>query len=334
MVQTDASMSGIDACLMQDGHLVAYASRSLTDTEKAYAQIEKECFSCCYGLEKFHTYCYGRHVIIENDHKPLMSIFSKALNNEPRRLQRMMLRLQNNQFTYRFKPGSQVVVADALSRAFPTKADDSREAEQNFTENVASVDNLLTDFQRDLQRTDSINFVVASTQLKQMLIKALVQDAVVNDLKPVIQNGWPEDPKSLPEHLTPFYNFRDELVIEENLLYKGTRLYVPTVCREEVLDRIHASHIGLNGCLRRARESVFWPNMTKHITKRISRCAFCAKVQSEQSNEPLMSHEIPERPWQRVGCDLFQYNSLDYLITVDYYSNFFEVDRLITDKKR
>ena len=92
-----------------------------------------------------------------------MSIFSKALNNTPRRLQRMMLRLQNYQFTYRFKPGSQVVVADALSRAFPTKADDSREAEQNFTENVASVDNLLTDFQRDLQRTDSINYVVAST---------------------------------------------------------------------------------------------------------------------------------------------------------------------------
>jgi transposase InsO family protein len=102
--------------------------------------------------------------------------------------------------------------------------------------------------------------------------------------------------------------------------------------REEILQRIHASHIGVNSCIRRARESVFWPNMTRDISKRISSCTICAQLQAEQSKEPLLPHDIPERPWQKVACDLFEFNHVDYLITVDYYSNFFEVDRL-ADKR-
>ena len=47
----------------------------------------------------------------------------------------------------------------------------------------------------------------------------------------------------------------------------------------------------------------------------------------------MMTHEIPDRPWQRIACDLVVYQNNDYLITVDYFSNIFEVDRLITDKR-
>ena len=41
-----------------------------------------------------------------------------------------------------------------------------------------------------------------------------------------------------------------------------------------------------------------------------------------------MSHEIPTRPWEKTGCDLCIFNGTEYLITVDYFSNFIEVDRL------
>ena len=115
-------------------------------------------------------------------------------------------------------------------------------------------------------------------------------------------------------------------------MFKGNIIFVPAESRPNVLERIHSSHIGLQGCIRRARESLFWIGMVRDITKIVTSCSVCAKVQNEQSKEPLLSHELPDRPWQRVGCDLFEFNNYSYMITVDYYSNFFEVDRL-NDKK-
>ena len=86
-LQCDASMHGLGACLMQDGHPVAYASRSLTPTEVQYAQIEEELLAIVFGMEKFETYLYGRKVLVESDHKPLEAIFKESLLNAPKRLQ-------------------------------------------------------------------------------------------------------------------------------------------------------------------------------------------------------------------------------------------------------
>lgn len=329
IVQCDASQSGLGCCLMQDGRPVAYASRALTATEQNYAQIEKETLAIVFAMEKFHTYVYGRLVTVETDHKPLISIFSKALYNAPRRLQRMMLRLQSYQFSLLWKPGSEVIVADALSRAYPP--DDRQGDMHSLNEEVATINR--STFERDLQAGEGISFIVASDNLKNTLREVSARDSVVNDIKTYINDGWPELATSLPEHLRFFHNYRDELVIEENMLLKGLRLYVPGDVRPELLRRIHSSHIGIQGCLRRAREAVFWPNMNKDITASISTCGVCAKIINDQSKEPMLAHHLPDRPWQRIACDLFEYNHIDYLITVDYYSNFFEVDRLIENKK-
>ena len=59
-VQVDASQSGLGAVLLQDGKPVAYASKALTPTQQAYAQIEKEALALVFGCEKFHHYLYGR----------------------------------------------------------------------------------------------------------------------------------------------------------------------------------------------------------------------------------------------------------------------------------
>ena len=72
--------------------------------------------------------------------------------------------------------------------------------------------------------------------------------------------------------------------------------------------------------------------MTKELTDYIQQCETCNAYSSEQQRQPLIPHEIPERPWQRVACDIFTLQGKDYLCTVDYYSGFFEVDKL--EKKR
>lgn len=268
-------------------------------------------------------------ISVETDHKPLIPIFSKTTHNAPRRLQRMMLRMQQYQFKLIFKPGSEVIVADALSRAYPVRPTTEKSSTQIFSEELA----LLSDTQRQLQSNESLSYIIASADLKQKIEQFSISDPIINAIRHYIVNGWPDSVAELPTELRDFFNYRDELVLENSVLFKGLRMYVPQCLREEVLNRIHSSHIGVQGCLRRAREAVFYPGMTRDILKLVSVCSVCAHVTSEQCKEPMIAHEIPDRPWQQIACDLFEYNNIDYLITVDYYSNYFEVDRLIVDKR-
>ena len=80
-IQVDASKNGLGATLMQDGKPVAFATKSLTETQNA--QIEKELLAILFGCEKFHEYLYGRKVIVESDHKPLEAITKKPLASAP-----------------------------------------------------------------------------------------------------------------------------------------------------------------------------------------------------------------------------------------------------------
>ena len=95
-----------------------------------------------------------------------------------------------------------------------------------------------------------------------------------------------------------------------------------------MLTRIHSSHIGVEGCLRRARISLYWPGMSAEVKHHISSCETCRTYETSQAKETLMSHELPQRPWQKVATDLFTHENTDYLVTVDYYSDFYELDKL------
>jgi hypothetical protein len=92
---------------------VEYASRALTNTEQNYAQIEKKLLSILFALERFDSYVYLKHdVTVETDHKPLTAIHKKALSAAPKRLQRMLLRLQRYTYNLVFRPGTDLILAD------------------------------------------------------------------------------------------------------------------------------------------------------------------------------------------------------------------------------
>ena len=62
-------------------------------------------------------------------------------------------------------------------------------------------------------------------------------------------------------------------------------------------------HIGVQGCLRRARDGVYWPGMTKELTEYILKSPTCNAYRQSQQKEPVITHAIPERPWEKVGSD-------------------------------
>ena len=115
-------------------------------------------------------------------------------------------------------------------------------------------------------------------------------------------------------------------------MLKSERLVVPQSMREEIKQKLHQSHLGTQGCLRRGREVVYWPGMHKNIEDFISSCSICKSYQTDQQKEPMISNEIPSRPWEKVGCDLFDFEDKHYLVCVGYYSDYFEVDRIFGKK--
>ena len=124
-VQADASLRGLGACLIQKhegkDQPIAFASKSLTDAETRYANIEQELLAIVFACQRFSTYLLGRSFVAESDQKPLEMIAMKNLANAPPRLQRMLLELQRYDVTIKYRPGKEMQLADALSRC-PARA--------------------------------------------------------------------------------------------------------------------------------------------------------------------------------------------------------------------
>lgn len=110
VLSVDAS-KGLGAVCLQDGFPIAYASRVMTDTESRYAQIEKKLLAALFACKKFHDFTYGNKVVMETDHKPLISIVKKPLHAAPAQLQRMLLQLQSYDLEFVYKRGKDLVVA-------------------------------------------------------------------------------------------------------------------------------------------------------------------------------------------------------------------------------
>lgn len=87
-------------------------------------------------------------------------------------------------------------------------------------------------------------------------------------------------------------------------------------------------HFGINSCIRRARDSVYWYGMSHDITETIKKCDICERNQKNNPKEPLILRRIPIHPWQIVATEIFEYNNKMFLVIVDSYSGYIDFTRL------
>ena len=304
VVQVDACTYGLGAALLQDGKPIAFASKSLTETESRYANIERELLAVVFGAQRFHTYIYGKHFTVESDHKPLEMISLKNLTAAPPRLLTMLLKLQGYDMTIKYRPGREMILADSLSRA-PNKRN-------------ASTINLDT----------KIALVQFSNEKISTLQHATKEDGILSQLFDIIVTGWPEKQRDLPRDLRPYWSYRDELSVENGIILKGDRIVIPESMQPDILKQIHAGHQGITKCQSRAKSSVYWQGISDDLERTVKGCSVCQEYSRSLPAQPLLQHEIPTRPWQVLGSDIFQFEGREYLIVADYYSKFPFIRRL------
>ena len=315
VVSADASSYGLGGVLLQrhGDHLrpVAFASRTLTDSEKKYAQIEKECLASVWACERFSRYLCGLESFqLLTDHKPLVSLINHHdLDRVPLRCQRLLMRLMRFKAKAEHVPGKELVVADTLSRNPLAALSETSDTQEDVK---AYVDAAEMERPASLEKIEQIKFATASDPQLSRVLNYTV-------------SGWPRYAKDVPEEIRQYYAVRGELSVVDGKIVYHNRLVIPSSLRSEVLERIHDGHQGMTRCRERANMSVWWPGISRDIQSKVSGCEFCQENLPSQRKEPLITTPLPERAWKKIGADLCEHQGKQFLVVIDYYSRFPEI---------
>ena len=121
------------------------------------------------------------------------------------------------------------------------------------------------------------------------------------------QHGWPDSIGKVNKLSEPFWSFREELGYVNGLILKGEKIVIPMSLKQEVLQQIHACHLGIVKCIQRAKDVLFWLWMNTDIYDCVTTCNVCQRRQNANAKEPAITDTAPcpSFPWEYVASDLF-----------------------------
>ena len=290
VVFSDASRQGLGCVLMQEGRVIAYASRQLKKHETNYPTHDLELAAVVFALKIWRHYLYGETCRIFTDHKSLKYLLTKKELNLRQR--RWLELIKDYELIIEYHPGKANVVADALSRKSSTTLAYIR---TTYVPLLVEMKALRINLDYDDSGALLANFVVRPSLVDQIRLSQMQDEKLVKEIQKIM-NGEANE------------NFS---ITEDGMLTLRGRACVPDVedLRKMIMEEAHCSafamHPGSTKMYRTIRENYWWSGMKRDIADFVSRCLVCQQVKAEHRRPPgtLQPLPIPEWKWEHITMD-------------------------------
>jgi hypothetical protein len=285
-VYCDASRQGLGCVLMQEGKVVAYASRQLRKHEQNYPTHDLELATVVHALKIWRHYMIGNKCQIFTNHKSLKYIFTqKDLNLRQRRWLEL---IKDYDLDIQYHPGKANVVADALSRKGQTNMLIGHLLPQELCWEMAQLNLGI------VASSETLTLEIEST-LEQDIRKGQLTDDKIAEYRKLIKLGKVPD-------------FREN---EQGTVWFKNRICVPEIkeLRETILKEAHDSaysiHPGSTKMYQDLKQRYWWYRMKKDVAAHVALCDVCQRVKAEYQRPAglLQPLKVPEWKWEEIGMD-------------------------------
>ncbi|XP_053698973.1 uncharacterized protein K02A2.6-like [Sabethes cyaneus] len=307
ILYTDASPSALGAVLVQEWaeknpRITSFASKALTDTEKRYAQNQREALGAVWAVEHF-SYLLGRHFTLRTDAKGTTFIFNRSRESSKRALTRAdgwALRLSPYDYTVEYVKGIENI-ADPSSRLY--NGEDAPFDEESSPWEVAHIESNTISFMTE----DEIKDITKKDNILQQVIQALET------------GNW-------PKHLSRYKAVSDDLFVKDGILIKLGCVVVPGQLRQKALEVAHTGHPSTAKLKSILRERVWWPGMGIDADDWVKSCESCAVNGRPEKPTPMRRIFAPKSVWETIALDFngpyTKYGWILILVIIDYRSRY------------
>lgn len=353
IVETDASLKGLGACLLQKGddgrpHPIAYASRSLRGAEKNYSDLSSfklELLALKWAVtEKFAPYLMGAHCTVLTDNNPLAHLNSAKLGATE---SRWVAQLAPFDIEVKYRSGKSNRCADALRR----RPEDMSSAEvASVLSEVTCSTELPKNDQSSLRGRQKIEVRRVSEEHSVNVLPSYSyaeladlqeKDEVLQEVSRLWKKGWTpgqDFDTSMPclsgwlRQWSRYREYRRVLYreVDDAILGKVRQLLVPQVLRETMLNLTHDrwGHQGVDRTVNLLRDRCYWPGMSGELRLYIKKCYRCtmSKVPTPAICPP-QRHLLAFRPQEIVAVDFLKLDKgrggyEDVLVITDVFSKY------------
>ena len=287
LLYTDASDLAIGAILCQRDpetgveRPISYMSKLLSPTQRRWAAIEREAYALISALKHFRPYLFGAKFDCFTDHKPLVSLFTKEMQNT--KIQRWAVLMAEFGCKVQYRKGKLNVRADMLSRIQPESIDTFDVDEWQMNDELPG--NLPEDLQPPILHDDLPLDQVQEAQVKM--------------------DEWGEslDPESPYEVINGLL-----YSIKKPYQYAAEyhRLVLPEEFREQIIHRSHeeVGHMAHVKTLRQVQQAYVWSGMRREIRQWVSKCPICITHSARKQHVAMGEMPFATHVGQIISLDL------------------------------
>ncbi|WVZ85169.1 hypothetical protein U9M48_032119 [Paspalum notatum var. saurae] len=285
-VYCDASGQGLGCVLMQEGRVIAYASRQLRKLEANYPTHDLELAAVVHALKIWRHYLLGNTCHIYTDHKSLKYIFTQPKLNMRQR--RWLELIKDYDLEIHYHPGKANVVADALSRRAHCNVIEARPTARVICWEMNEIE-MPTELPPELYSLS------IEPTIRDLVIAAQKQDTSMAHIR-----------EGIAEEKRDCFTLDDQ-----GILWFKNRLVVPKdmELRKKILDEAHTSiltmHPGSNKMYQDLKQKFWWTRMKREIAKYVSECHVCKQVKADHLKPAgmLQPLNIPAWKWEDIHMD-------------------------------